>query len=238
VPRPLPLVLFGIALLTSGLCAGQSSERLAWPEPQLGGDARLSSIGDSIAIDGVPAHIYRFATDRSPEEVVKAFRRGIGRDFTQAPASAAHPAQTTVGGRSGDFWVTLQLQREGGRTTGTWAATPRFMADVRRTVHRPPGFPSSATLIQQVDSYDDDKRSELAVGVDAAPVDAAAVRLESELRERGFAKEPQPKQNWASPQEYVALFRKSREEVMVSLRQTPTGTAVVVNRISALEELK
>jgi hypothetical protein len=69
-------------------------------------------------------------------------------------------------------------------------------------------------------------------------VDAAAVRLESELRARGFAKEPQPKQNWASPQEYVALFRKSREEVMVSLRQTSTGTAVVVNRISALEEMK
>ena len=73
---PLPPVLLSIALLTSGLCAGQSTERLAWPEPQLGADARLSSIGDSIAIDGVPAHIYRFATSRSPEEVVKAFRRG------------------------------------------------------------------------------------------------------------------------------------------------------------------
>lgn len=40
-----------------------------------------------------------------------------------------------------------------------------------------------------------------------------------------------------SPGTYVGMFRKGREEIFVTLAQESAGTSLMINRISALEEL-
>jgi hypothetical protein len=234
----MPRVVLTVALAGTAASVGQTPSPLEWPEPLIAPDVRLSSVGDHININGIPARIYRYTTGLKPDEVVRYFRSHVERDFSRAEPSTALPGQTAVAGRVGSFWVTLQLQQQAGETVGTWSAVPQFMPDIRQTVQRPAGFPSSAKLIQQVDSFDDDKRSQMAIGVDPGPVDGVAERLEGELRDQGFVKQATPQSTWPSPSVYAAVFRKPREELLVSLNQEPTGTSVMINRISALEELK
>jgi hypothetical protein len=169
---------------------------------------------------------------------VSYFREHVERDYSRAPPSGALPGQVAIAGRIGDFWVTLQLKQQGGQTVGTWSAIPQFMPDVRAEVRRPAGFPRSAKLIQQIDSLDADKRSQMAVGLDPSPVDGVAERLTAELVDQGFTRQATPQATWPSPNTYVAVFRKGREEIFVTLNQELAGTSVLINRISALEELQ
>lgn len=230
--------LIVLAMACAATSSGQMPPTLDWPEPCIAPDVRLSSVGEHIDINGVPARIYRYTTGLKPDEVVQYFRAHVERNFAHAQASTALPGQTAVGGRVGDFWVSLQIRQQGGETVGTWSAVPRFVPHARHQVQRPAGFPESATLIQQIDSVDADKRSQLAVGVDPGPVDGVAQRLEDELREQGFVKQVTPQRSWPGASVYAATFRRSRDELMVTLSQEPTGTSVVINRISALEQLK
>lgn len=230
-------VLSAAPLLTC-VCIGQTPGGLEWPAPYIAPDAHLSSVGDRISINGVPARIYRYTTMRKPDEVVRYFREHVERDFNRAQPSAALPGQTAVAGRVGDFWVTLQLRQQAGQTVGTWSAIPQFVRDIRAEVQRPAGFPQSAKLIQQIDSFDADKRSQMAIGLDPSPVDGVAQRLAAELLDQGFTKQATPQTTWPSPSTYVALFRKGREEIFVTLAQETAGTSVMINRISALEELQ
>ncbi len=232
--------ILGVLVVGAACMAGIShaASVLAWPNPYIAADARVSSVGDHININGVPTRIYRFTSESKPAEVVQYFREHIERNFIHPKPNAALPDQDAFAGRVGNFWVTLQLKQQGRQTVGTWSAIPQFIPDVRQRVERPPGFPQSAKLIQQVDSFDDGKRSQLAVGTDLSPVDGVAARLEDELQQQGFVKQKTPMANWPSPSDYVATFRKGREEVLATLSQTPGGTSVMINRISALEELK
>jgi hypothetical protein len=118
---------------------------------------------------------------------------------------------------------------------GTWSAIPQFSPNPREAVQRPTGFPQSAQLIQQVDSYDAGRRSQMAIGLDPGPVDGVAERLTTELLEQGFVRQTTPMTN--SPGTYVGMFRKGREEIFVTLAQESAGTSLMINRISALEEL-
>jgi hypothetical protein len=235
-----PVLLGVLAIVSAGatISSGQIPDGPQWPAPYIASDARISSVGDSISINGIPARIYRYTTEQKPEEVVRYFREHIQRDFSRARPSAALPDQTAVAGRVGDFWVTLQLKQQGGQTVGTWSAVPQFMEGIRQQVQRPAGFPESAKLIQQVDSFDDGKRSQMAVGLDPSPVDGVAERLNEDLTGQGFTRQVTPETPWPSPSTYVATYRKGREEILVTLSQESAGTAVMVNRLSALEELK
>jgi hypothetical protein len=237
VLRRLPsIVILGLAGVVASV--GQSSSPAGWPEPYIAADARLSSLGDHINVNGMPARIYRFTTGAKPDDVVTYFRAHIDRDFTRAPASAALNGQTAVAGRVGDYWIALQLQQQAGQTVGTWSAMPQFIPDLPQDAQRPPGFPPTAQLTQQIDSFDDDKRSQLAVGLDPGPVDGVAVRLADSLQDQGFVKQTTPQAAWPRPTVYVATFRKDREEILVTLQQEARGTAVMINRISALEVLQ
>jgi hypothetical protein len=232
----LPILVVGLAGVMSSV--GQSAAPGAWPEPWVAPDARLSSLGDHINIDGMPARIYRFTTEAKPDEVAAYFRAHIDRDFARAPASAALEGQTVVAGRMGDYWVTLQLQPQAGQSVGTWSAIPQFVPGVRQDARPPPGFPATAQLTRQIDSFDDGKRSQMAVGVDPGPVDGVALRLADALKAQGFIKQTTPQAAWPRPAVYMATFRKDREEVLVTLEQEARGTAIMINRISALEELQ
>ena len=209
----------------------------SWPKPALPGDAALESPGESMAVNGMPLRIYRFETAASHEALTRAFRAGIEGELVRTGARAGDP-RTTLAGRSGGFWLTLQLAPVvDGRTIATWSAAPRFIDGAQRRVTLPPGFPSSAELLQHVDSFDDDKRSQMAIGLAQSPIDAVAADLELRMRELGFAKQPFPARNWSGDGEFAAVYSKSREELVVSLRREARGTAVVINRISALDRL-
>jgi hypothetical protein len=209
----------------------------AWPKPVLPEDATLESPGESMVVNGLPLKIYRFETAASADELTRAFRASIEGDLVRMPARGADP-RPTLAGRAGGFWLTLQLASAGEeRSIATWSAAPRFIEGAQRRVVLPPGFPEGAELLQHVDSFDDDKRSQMAIGVTQSPVDAVAATLESRLRELGFAKQPFPARNWSGDGEFAAVYSKNREELTVSLRREARGTAVVVNRISALDRL-
>jgi hypothetical protein len=227
---------FAVAALCATVSLGQTAGDPTWPDPYIATDAHLSSIGDYISINGVPARIYRFTSGRKPDEVVRYFHEHVERDFSRAQSSTALPGQLAVAGRVGDFWVTLQVVSKGGQTMGTWSAIPQFRPNAREAVQRPTGFPQSAQLIQQVDSYDAGRRSQMAIGLDPGPVDGVAERLTTELLEQGFVKQTTPMTN--SPGTYVGLFRKGREEIFVTLAQESAGTSLMINRIGALEELQ
>lgn len=218
--------------------AQRAPTQLPWPTPVLPDDVNLSAVGEHVNINGIPARIYTFTTAQPPEKVIEHFRQQVESGFTRVADKPVLRDQTTLGGRVGDFWLTLQLQKAAGRTRGTWSATPRFIPDSKQVVVRPAGFPASAKLIQQIDSLDADKRSQMAVGLDPSPVEGVAQRLEDELREQGFAKQLLPAVNWPAPDRYVAVFGKAREEIWVTLKQERAGTAVMVNRLSALEVLE
>lgn len=230
-------LLAAALLLTTSMhaTAQRVSDQLPWPTPALPEDATLRSVGDHININGVPARIFNFTTSQPPEKVIQRFREGVESKFARVAAPAMTPGQITAGGRVGDFWLALQLREKSGGTSGTWSAMPTFMPNIRQSVARPAGFPASAKLIQQIDSFDVDKNSQMAVGVDPSPVDGVAQRLEDELRGQGFEKQALPRRNWPAPDQYVAVFSKAREEIWITLRQERTGTTVVVNRLSALE---
>ncbi len=213
------------------------AEEFAWPQPLLPAQVALESPGESMAVNGMPLKVYRFDTAATREAITRAFRAGIEGELVRAPARAGDP-RTTLAGRSGGFWLTLQLApAQDGRTIGTWSAAPRFIEGAQRKVTLPPGFPGSAQLLQHVDSFDDDKRSQMAIGLAQAPIDAVAADLELRVRELGFAKQPFPARNWSDAGEFAAVYSKSREELVVSLRRESSGTAVVINRITALDRL-
>ena len=236
--NPLLCALFTVASLCASLSVGQTSGELPWPEPHIAGDARLSSVGDHISINGIPARIYRFTSGCKPDEVVRYFHEHVERDFSRAQPSAALPGQIAVAGRVGDFWVTLQVLSKGAQTMGTWSAIPQFRPDVHETVQRPTGFPQSARLTQQIDSYDSGRHSQMAIGLDPGPIDGVAERLTTALLEQGFVKQTDPVTNWPAPDTYVGIFRKGREEIFVTLAQESAGTSLMINRVSALEELQ
>ena len=213
------------------------TDEFAWPAPALPADAALESPGESMAVNGMPLKIYRFETAASAEALTRAFRAGIEGELVRGGARAGDP-RTTIAGRSGGFWLTLQMAsaREG-RTIATWSASPRFIEGAQRRVTLPPGFPDGAELLQHVDSFDDDKRSQMAIGLAHGPIDAVAADFELRVRDLGFAKQPFPARNWSGEGDYAAVWSKSREELVVSLRREGAGTAVVINRISALDRL-
>jgi hypothetical protein len=77
----------------------------------------------------------------------------------------------------------------------------------------------------------------MAIAHQQAPVDAVATDLEQRLRGLGFTKQSFPARNWSDDGEYAAVYTRSREELVVSLRPERGGTALVINRISALDRL-
>jgi hypothetical protein len=220
-----------------GLTLPAFGEEFAWPKPVLPKDAVLESPGESMAVNGMPLKIYRYETAATPEILTKAFGATIEGDLVRGPARGTDP-RATVAGRSGGFWLTLQLGATGtGRTIATWSAAPRFIDGAQRKVTLPPGFPGEAELYQHVDSFDDDRRSQMAIGMVRAPVDAVAATLQQRMRELGFSKQPFPSRNWSDDGAFSAVYSRSREELVVSLRPEGAGTVMVVNRISALDRL-
>jgi hypothetical protein len=235
----LAATLGSMCLIASVQATAQlAASQLSWPTPSLPSDVSLAGVGDELTINGVPARIFTFTTRHSVDEVIEQFQAGIDSDFTRAKPLARQQQRIDVGGKRGDFWLALQLEQRGRETRGTWSATPRFIPDARQPVVRPAGFPHNARVLQQIDSFDAGKRSQMAVGIDPSPVDGVAQRLEDEMRGLGFNKQALPAINWPSPDRYVAVFSKGREEVWVTLQQQRTGTAVTVNRLSALEVLQ
>jgi hypothetical protein len=231
------MALFALATI----CAANSrAQEIPWPTPSIPDDARLSSPGEIMAVNGMPLKIYRFATTAGLDEITRSFRDGLDGNFVRREGTAADP-RISLAGRVGGFWITLQLappQTGSGRTVATWSAAPRFIDGVKRRVVLPPGFPADAQLLQHVDSYDDDKHSQMAIGRTRAPVDAAVARFLDRMKELGYTKQPFPPRNWIGSSEYAAVFANGREELVVSMQQQQQGTAVVFNRISALERLQ
>jgi hypothetical protein len=226
----------GWLLLVASCVAGAREH--AWPPLVVPPDAVIESPGDSIAINGMPVKIARFRTAHDAAALARDFEKSVSSGFTRRAPSGTDP-RTTLGGRVGDFWLTLQIApRPGGGSSATWSASPRFARGVQMKVVRPPGFPRSAELLQQVDSFDDGKNSQLAIGLEAAPTDAVAARLQEELRAAGYVKQEMPRRNWSDDGQFSAVFVNGREELVVSLRPEGTGTSIVINRISALERLQ
>lgn len=226
-----------IALMLATIASPAFAQTFTWPKPLLPQDATLESPGESMTVNGMPLKIYRYETASKPDVLTRAFRSTIEGQLVRGPARDNDP-RATLAGRSGGFWITLQLaSTESGRTIATWSAAPRFIEGAQREVVRPPGFPDEAELYQHVDSFDEDRRSQMAIGMMRAPVDAVAMNLQQRLRELGFAKQPFPARNWSDDGAFAAVYSKSREEVVVSLRPEAGGTAMVVNRISALDRL-
>jgi len=223
--------------LAMACAAGAHAQAIPWPTPAIPEDASLSSPGEIMAVNGMPLKIYRYDTASSVEEITRMFRASLDSNFVRRDATATDP-RLSLAGRVGGFWITLQLSPpDAGRTVATWSAAPRFIEGVKRRVVLPPGFPDDAQLLQHVDSYDDDKRSQMAIGRTQAPVDAAVARFLDRMKELGYTKQPFPPRNWNGSSEYSAVFANGREELVVSMQQEPQGTAVVFNRISALERL-
>jgi hypothetical protein len=228
------------AALALACAADTRAQEVPWPSPVIPDDAKLTSPGEIMAVNGMPLKIYRYATAASLEDITRSFRESLDGNFVRREGTATDP-RISLAGRSGGFWITLQLApptSASGRTVATWSAAPRFIAGVKRRVVLPPGFPADAQLLQHVDSYDDDKHSQMAIGRTRAPVDAAVARLLDRMKELGYTKQPFPPRNWNGSSEYAAVFANGREELVVSMQQEPQGTAVVFNRISALERLQ
>jgi hypothetical protein len=230
-------IVSALALLLTAVTAPVSAEEFSWPKPLLPRDAALESPGESMTVNGMPLKIYRYETASKPDVLTRAFRSTIEGELVRGPVRANDP-RATLAGRSGGFWLTLQLgSAASGRTIATWSAAPRFIEGAQREITLPPGFPNEAELYQHVDSFDDDRRSQMAIGMMRAPVDAVAANLAQRLRELGFAKQPFPARNWSGDGAFAAVYSRSREEIVVSLRPEAGGTALVVNRISALDRL-
>jgi hypothetical protein len=232
----------GVAFVMLVLIAcGARAQEIPWPTPVVPQDATLSSPGEVMAVNGMPLKVYRYQTAASTEEITREFRQSIESNFVRREPTATDP-RVSLAGRVGGFWITLQVASPGngasGQSVATWSATPRFIEGVKRRVVLPPGFPADAKLLQHVDSYDDDKHSQMSIGRTPASVDAAVSRFLDRMKELGYTKQPFPPRNWASSQEYAAVFANGREELVVSMQQEPQGTAVVFNRISALERLQ
>ncbi len=228
------------AALALACAADARAQEVPWPSPVIPDDAKLSSPGEIMAVNGMPLKIYSYATAASLEDITRSFRESLDGNFVRREGTATDP-RISLAGRSGGFWITLQLAppaSASGRTMATWSAAPRFIEGVKRRVVLPPGFPADAQLLQHIDSYDDDKRSQMAIGRTRAPVDAAVARLLDRMKELGYTKQPFPPRNWNGSSEYAAVFANGREELVVSMQQEPQGTAVVFNRISALERLQ
>jgi hypothetical protein len=230
-------LLARIATLALLGAAGAQAQDIPWPTPVVPDDAVLSSPGEIIAVNGMPLKIYRYDTEASHSDIARVFRAGLDGSFVRREPTGKDP-RVSLAGRSGGFWITLQLAPpQDGRTVATWSAAPRFIEGAQRRVVPPPGFPPEAQLLQQVDSYDLDKQSQMAIGQTYASVDAAVAQFLDRMKELGYTKQPFPARNWISDTEYSAVFANGREELVVSMQQEPQGTAVVFNRISALERL-
>jgi hypothetical protein len=227
-----------ITVLLLALAGAAAARDYSWPPLVVPPGAVIESPGESIAINGMPVKIARFRSARDAEALTREFEKTVSSGFTRRAPGAADP-RTTLGGRIGDFWLTLQIAPlPGGGSQATWSASPRFVPGVQMKVVRPPGFPRSAELLQQVDSFDDGKNSQLAIGLDAAATDAVAARMQEELREAGYVKQAMPRRNWSDDGQFSAIFVNGREELVVSLRPEGAGTSIVINRISALERLQ
>lgn len=227
----------GLALVWIVSVAAEAQE-IPWPTPAVPADAKLSSPGEIMAVNGMPLKIYRYVTSASSDQLARSFRAGIGGEMVRRDPTPTDP-RVTLAGRADGFWITLQIAPpQDGLTIATWSAMPRFIDGARRRMVMPPGFPADAQLLEHVESYDDDKRSQMAVGRTQAPVDAAVTHFLERMKELGYTKQPFPPRNWNGSSEYTAVFANGREELVVSMQQEPEGTAVVFNRISALERLE
>ncbi len=224
------------AVLICVLLGCLATEAMArdWPTPRVPDDASLALIGDSMQVNGMPVRVYQFATRRDYDEVIRVFTKSVEGEprRLKIPGPAARVA---VGGRSGHFWLTIQLSTAGGMTVGTWSATPQFEGGAQRALARLPGFPDAARVLHQVESYDDGRRSQLVVGLDQAGINAVAQTVEAELRAAGYAKQPFVGRSWTGSSLYAATFSRAREELMVTLREERVGTSIIMNRLTALE---
>jgi hypothetical protein len=229
-----------VAVLAFALAVGSASlaQEIPWPTPAVPADAKLSSPGEVMAVNGMPLKVYRYVTAAGSDQLSRTFRAGLDGEPVRREPTAVDP-RLTLAGREDGFWITLQIAPpQDGLTIATWSAMPRFIDGARRRMVMPPGFPADAQLLEHVESYDDDKRSQMAIGRTQAPVDAAVTRFLERMKELGYTKQPFPPRNWSGSSEYSAVFANGREEIVVSMQQEPQGTAVVFNRISALERLQ
>jgi hypothetical protein len=227
-------IAIGLAVL---LLAAVRVDARDWPMPRVPADGGLSLVGESMQVNGMPMRIYQFTTRRDLEGVIDAFAAGI-QGNVQRKRLQGDGGPLTIAGRSGDYWLTLQLVATPNGTRGTWSATPQFEQGAQQRISRPPGFPPSAHLLQQVDSLDAGKRSQLVVGLDRASIDVVARQLEVDLRTAGYSKQPFIERHWIDSNQYVAMYGRPREEIMVTLRRDPNGTAITMNRVTALEVLQ
>jgi hypothetical protein len=228
----LRIALAVAALVSSGLAIARD-----WPAPVLPQDAQLSLVGDSMEVNGMPVRIFQFETRASSKEVIDTFATSV-QGSLRPSSLPGQPDARAFAGRRGNYWITLQLSQFEGGTKGVWSASPQFEPRALREIRRPIGFPERAQLLQQVDSFDSGKRSQLIIGLDLASIDAVAQEIEMTLRAAGFQKSPFIARSWTGADAYTAIFGRQREEVMVSLRRESNGTSIVMNRLTALEVMQ
>jgi hypothetical protein len=224
-------------ILLLGCAFSDAASARDWPMPRVPAEVNLSLVGESMQMDGMPMRIYQFATRRNVESVIELFSSSV-QGAPKRMQLAGPDGPITVAGRSGNYWLTVQLRATPHGTSGTWAATPQFEERAQKRIFRPVGFPATAQLLQQVDSVDAGKRSQLVIGVDPASIDAVALRLEQEMRLAGYTKQPFIERHWVDSNRYVAMFGRAREEVMVTLLREQQGTSITMNRLTALEVLE
>lgn len=213
--------IFSAFSLAAPLCAGA-----AWPQLPAPPNARLEPVGTEVRLNGIPMHMQRVLTAQAAAEVARHYRDALGSRH----ASERLPDRLVLSQGRGDYFISVSIRPLAPGLTEALVSVADAR-EARRAAGRPLGFrlPADTTVLSDMESVDDGKRSRQLVLSNAHTIPANLRAISRELALRGMRPDGPPLRTTGS--EHAQLFKGDGREAQLTVLRRDDGARIVLTMI-------
>lgn len=241
----------GLAVLILALCA-RFAQAQTWPIVPVPEGSRVSTLGQSMRVNGMPMRITDFETDKSVDQTTQWFKAKLG-----SPLMDNTSGQKRILGRAQDgYYITIQLHDADPSAYGTsrtqglisvsnLVQTLREKEDTQRQKQRlEKNFPEGTRLLSVTQSDDEDKTALHMMATNNRSLLENVKYLSRTLASQGYQLETSSASTKANPMPQAEtarealFFRAPGKEASVLIAYDKQGQTAIVLNIQSQPEKK
>jgi len=210
----------------AGLILAPVLANAAWPVIAAPAGARTETIGQQVRLNGIPMHMQRVLSSKSPGELLDFYRTELG----ERRAEQVLPGSYIFSQERGDHFITIRIKPLSPKLTEVLVSSSD-MLEAKRAANRPLGIvlPADSVVLSDMESVDGGKRSRQLVVSNSHALESNVQQMTRELSARGY----QPDGERAQPNQssYVQLFKGEQREAQLTVVRKANTTNMVLTTI-------
>lgn len=217
------LLRHGVRLALAGLLAAHGVGALAANWQNTPDTMQLSTVGDSLRLNGTPMQIRAFKSSQPIEKLINEVQAGWQLSHRSDVTRAVLPGWTVLNQSVGDEHRSFQVRPAGpDQVEGFVALTsPKMTREPKLAVR----LPSDMTAVSIIDSVDAGRSSQQVVAVSPRSMEFSASAIEAQLRAAGWQRHVYKK----GPKAILFAANKGELQFDATISAQKNGALIMMN---------